>query len=244
IYKELQAQTDFYERCWDRIEAPEIKLNYGNSNEIYETPRVRRRASLPQPALPDIKNLKIEPVYINEYETRVNEAMKLLKSNEDLRKRIQTKIDQAKRNKYNIEVLLSIAELTRHNNVMIVSMKEIEDYLTEAYKSSESGDHNSAVKNLTSAYNVASEVLTDLENTYKNFTATWEKSRFPKGMSIEGRDFFHELDDIKDHWADTTPDLSFYIAAEKSIKLDEWNNKLEKIISAFADRHNVEPAGF
>jgi len=239
IYKGLQAQSEFYGRCWDRADAPEIKPNYGNSDQIFEKPRIRRRATLPQPALPNSVNLVTDPVYVEKYGGLVTEATELMMANEDLREKIMTNIDSNSRNKYNLEVLLSIADLTRHNNVMIVSMKEIEDNLLSAGKSHDSGDHNKAVKYLIAAYNIADEVISDRKNTFNNFTATWEKSRFPKGMSIHGREFFHELDDIKDHFADTTPDLSFYIAAERSIKMDEWSDKLEKIIKTYAGRHKV-----
>jgi len=46
----------------------------------------------------------------------------------------------------------------------------------------------------------------------------WEKSQYPKGRTVDGRQFVQVLDDTKDHWAGRTADLSYMIAPERSYR--------------------------
>ena len=59
----------------------------------------------------------------------------------------------------------------------------------------------------------------------------WEKSQYPKGRTVDGRQFVQVLDDTKDHWAGRTADLSL-IAPERSIGLAAW--RLHDWTSRFA----------
>jgi hypothetical protein len=67
----------------------------------------------------------------------------------------------------------------------------------------------------------------------------WEKSRFPKGREAGGRKFVHVLDDVKDHWADRRADLSYMIAPEESIGLEQWMKNFAAVIRKYAQKHNV-----
>jgi hypothetical protein len=67
----------------------------------------------------------------------------------------------------------------------------------------------------------------------------WEKSRFPMGRAVGGKTFVHVLDDTKDHWADRRADLSYMIAPEESIGLEDWMNKLGTVIRDYARAKNV-----
>jgi hypothetical protein len=68
---------------------------------------------------------------------------------------------------------------------------------------------------------------------------TWEKSRFPKGQDVNGKKFYHALDDTKDHWADRRSDLSYMIAPEESIELEKWMKQLSSVIRDYAKKNNV-----
>jgi hypothetical protein len=47
------------------------------------------------------------------------------------------------------------------------------------------------------------------------------------------------LDDVKDHWADRRPDLSYLIAPEESIGLENWTKKMADVIRAYADGNDL-----
>jgi len=75
---------------------------------------------------------------------------------------------------------------------------------------------------------------------FHRLKTTWEKSRFPKGREVNGKKFFHVLDDTKDHWADRRPDLSYMIAPEESIELEKWLKQLASLIQDYAKKNNVK----
>jgi hexosaminidase len=79
------------------------------------------------------------------------------------------------------------------------------------------------------AHNRIGRIDTEGAQTFRQLTAVFEKSRFPKGQSVGGRNFVHVLDDIKDHWADRTPGLEFMRAPELSIGLKAWLKDLADV---------------
>jgi hypothetical protein len=56
---------------------------------------------------------------------------------------------------------------------------------------------------------------------------------------VNGRKFLHVLDDVKDHWADRRADLSYMIAPEESIGLEQWMKQLASLIREYAQKNNV-----
>ena len=67
----------------------------------------------------------------------------------------------------------------------------------------------------------------------------WEKSQYPKGRTVDGRQFVQVLDDTKDHWAGRTAGSSYMIAPERSIGLAAWRQELFKVIQAYAAEHKI-----
>jgi len=47
------------------------------------------------------------------------------------------------------------------------------------------------------------------------------------------------MDDTKDHWADRRPDLSYMMAPEESIGLEEWAGKLAEVARAYAKANKL-----
>jgi hexosaminidase len=246
IYRSIREQADFFERSWDDVEAPEERLYHGGYHEIiWKNPRTRTRWTLPQPALPKLfvaySEVKVDPVYIGKYGKLVEEAKQLLYKNQLLKQKIHQNLNLADRNHYNLEVLLSLVEFTRHHNDMIISMKEIENTLQAAAQSNEPGR---AMRNLISAYRLAGEMVRDREETFTYFTNIWEKSRYPMGRSVDGKEFYHVLDDVKDHWAYVRPDLSYHIAPEERIDMEGWMSQLAGIIREFGEKSGIPVEDF
>ena len=80
-------------------------------------------------------------------------------------------------------------------------------------------------------------VLIDRQlDTYRRLVATWEHSRLPRNATVDGREFIHVFDDVKDHFADRRADMSYLIAPFESIGLDEWRNGLKTIIDAYSQQ--------
>ena len=69
---------------------------------------------------------------------------------------------------------------------------------------------------------------------FQEMVSVFEKSQFPKGRAVNGRQFLQVLDDTKDHFAGRTPDFRFMAAAEASMQLDAWRASLLRVIRAYA----------
>ena len=104
-------------------------------------------------------------------------------------------------------------------------------------------DPAQAVGHLVSAYNRIGRAEKEGLASYSAVQATFEKSQFPKGRTVGGRQFVQVLDDVKDHWGGRTTDLGYMFAAEKSMGMEQWRGSLRRLLEAFAKQHNVPVKG-
>lgn len=241
VYRGLQAQARFFESSWDkavsRVRGPGYGNSYGKGIGV-----VRFDETLPQPALPSMPGLDFAPVYVGRYAGRIEDAARMAVENDLLIHRIHQNISKADRNTYNLEVLLSLAQLTGHHNRLILGMKRIEDELNTARMESGRNRHEEAIGRLVGAYDLARNLIKERVATFQSLQLVWEKSRYPKGREVNGRKFHHVLDDTKDHWADRRADLSYMIAPEESIRLEKWMESLSAVIREYARKNNVPPS--
>ncbi len=239
LYRSLQQQARFFERSWDRVVSRVRGPGYGNSDgKGIGTTRYDR--TLPQPALPSMPGFSFTPVYAGKYGNLVEEAKVMAVENDILVHRIQQNITRAARNRYNLEVLLSLAELTGHHNRMILSMGRSENSLHEARNQAERGKPRQAIGHLVAAYEEAQHIVKERHTTFQSLKTIWEKSRYAKGQEVNGKKFYHVLDDVKDHPADRRADLTYMIAAEESIQLERWMESITSLIQEYA-KHNAVP---
>ena len=96
-----------------------------------------------------------------------------------------------------------------------------------------------ALDMLVAARSRAADILAERKSVFEQLTVTWEKSRYPKGRKVDGKKFYHVLDDTKDHWADRRPDLTYMIAPEESIRLEDWMKQIESLAQSFSRNNNL-----
>ena len=239
VYQALQRQARFFEGSWDRVMSRVRGPGYGNSygKGIGTT---RYDYTLPRPALPALPGLDFTPIYDSgKYGKVVDSARSAAIENDLLTHRIQENIGRADRNRYNLEVLLSLAELTGHQVRLILGLRSIEDSLQAARDAAQKASQKQALGQLVAAYGQAREIVAGRKDVFTNLKRTWEKSRYPKGQEVNGKRFVHVLDDVKDHWADRRADLSYMIAPEESIGLEKWMEQLGAVIQEYARTHNL-----
>jgi hexosaminidase len=238
VYRGLQAQARFFEQSWDRVVSRVRGPGYGSSfGKGTGTTRFDR--TLPAPALPSLPTLHFTPVYVGRYAALVDKARRMAFENDILSHRIEENILKADRNRYNLEVLLALAELTEHHDRMLLGMGRIEAKLEAAYKASETSDAREALSQLVAAYSQGRSIVEERASTLKHLKSVWEKSQFPKGRSVGGKKYVHILDDTKDYFADRRVDLSYMTAPEESMGLEEWTRKLWSIIEEYAKRNKL-----
>ena len=191
---------------------------YGNS-EGKGVGTTRFDLTLPAPPVPQLPGLDFSPVYRENYRARVQEAARMAQENDLLVHQLMQALSGVSRNRYNLEVFLSLARLTGHHNRLLLGLQEIEDRLELARQSALHGNPQKASGYLAEAYRIAGTIIDEKKHTFAGLQEVWEKSRFPKGQEVNGKKFVHVLDDVKDHWADRKADLSYMIAPEESIGL-------------------------
>jgi hypothetical protein len=238
IYRSLQEQARFYDRSWDRVVSRVRGEGYGNSHgKGIGTTRFDQ--TLPPPALPSLPRLDFTGVYVGRYAQLADEAQSMATKNVFLDHQLNENILRADRNSYSLEVFLSIAQLLGHHDRLIAGMRGIEEVLAAARRAAAENDARAALEMLVSARNRAEGIFAERHSMFEQLTATWAKSRFAKGRAVDGRKFYHVLDDTKDHWADRRPDLTYMIAPEESIGLEDWTKRLESLAQAYARNNNL-----
>jgi len=237
VYRGLQAQARFYESSWDRVVSRVRGPAYGNS-EGKGIGTTRWDRTLPPPSLPSLPLLDVKPTYEGRYGQLVDRARHMAFENDVLLQKLHENISKADRNRYNLEVFLSVSELTGHHNRMILTMKAIEDKLQEAQRAGRNNPAR-ALEQLAAAYDQARALAQERNQTFQYVKTIWEKSRYPKGQEVNGKRFYHVMDDTKDHRADRRADLSYLIAPEESMELERWMRGLTALAQQYAKSNTL-----
>lgn len=242
IYRDMQRQARTWQRAWDRVVSRVRKPGYGN----HAGPGLgttRHDLTLAAPALPDPATLAFTPAFSSKYRSLIAGAPALSLRNNQLQHALFANMSRASRNRYNLEVLLSLARLTGHHWNLISGAADAEGELAKAATAAADRNPAAAVGHLVAAHNRIARIETESAAVRRYLTGVWEKSRYPKGRTVEGRAFVHILDDTKDHWADRTPDLGYMFHPERSIGLTEWLARLKATIENYARRHGQTVGG-
>jgi hypothetical protein len=237
-YRALQSQARWYERSWDQVVSRVRGPAYGNS-EGKGVGGTRYDLTLPSPALPALPDLGFVPVYTGKYAVRADEADRMTPENVSLQERLRENMLRVSRNRYNLEVLHSLAEFVSHHQRLLAGMRQIESTLAEARKLHQEGNRPSAVNRLASTCMLAASLIAERSTMFGSLKRVWEKSRFEKGRTVDGRKFLHVMDDTKDHVADRRPDLSYLTAPEESIGLEKWLADMMQVVRRYAADHKL-----
>jgi hexosaminidase len=238
IYRSMQRQARFFDRSWDRVVSKVRGPAYGNS-EGKGVGGVRHDRTLPTPPVPALPALDFAPVYEARHATFAAEARKILPENEALEQNLHDGILRASRNRYNLEVFLSIARLAGHQARVVTGLTEIEKSLQDARAAHSRNQYRRALSLLIRSWERAESLVQERRDTYDQLRGVWEKSRYPKGREVNGRKFLHVMDDTKDHFADRRPDLSYMIAPEESIGLEDWVARMKDVVRKYAEAHSL-----
>ena len=242
IYRLLENGARFFEDGWENVVSKERGPGYGNSNGKGIGTTRTDEIMLP-PAQPAAGKLAVEPVFGTRYRENIERAREMRRDNDRLLGLLNREIAHIDRNRYSLEVFLSIARLEGYFIETLLELDRAEKSLVRAAQADSAGDPATAVAHLTEANNRVAELLTGGDGMWKELVKTWEKSRYPKNRTVNGRQFLHVLDDVKDHFADRRVGLEYMIAPFERMQLPEWRKKLEQCINDYAAAHNVPVQG-
>ncbi|MBN2287734.1 MAG: beta-N-acetylhexosaminidase [Candidatus Glassbacteria bacterium] len=245
IYRGLMEGARFFESSWDQVPSTDTKPAYGNP-WAKDRGTTRIDLTLEPPALPFAWDcvMVVEPTFSRRYGKVLEEALRMDAEIEKVIYALQGKLDRAVRNRYNLEVLLSIAYFEKHFTEMLLALQQTEQVLLAAEEAGredypERAARMGAVNYLARAHGMVEGILQERAGMWKRVKTVWEKGRYPKNRSVGGKDYLHVLDDLKDHFADRKPGLEYMIAPLERIGLEDWNRRLAGFIRSYAASHQV-----
>ncbi|HSB14484.1 MAG TPA: beta-N-acetylhexosaminidase, partial [Bryobacteraceae bacterium] len=198
VYRTMQRQARAWERTWDQVPSRARGPSYGNSTGKGIGTQ-RRDMTLSPPAIPRMPDLQVTPHIGGKYAAFLTEARAQMPENEALKLELYAQFGLADRNRYNLEVFLSIAELVGHHWRLLTEMTGAEQDLVRAYAAAQKSQHRRAVGQLVAAYNRIDRIERQRERTLHELQQVWEKGRYPRGQSVGGRSFVDLNDDTKDY---------------------------------------------
>jgi hypothetical protein len=238
VYRLMSWQSQFWSDSWETGPSQSRKPIWGNSNLIYNPRRPARDQFIPLPPGPRA-NLKYDSTWSRDNARRLELATEFLKQNGELRDLLIRNLQLVDFNRYNLEVFLSIASLLRHNLTMIEALGRIDGLLRSAQERAEANQPRDAVAAVDQTLNLARSVREEQDTMLRDLTRVWYQSWYPRVAEANGRKFLHELDDVKDHPADRTVDLSYIMQREFLLPLGEWEQQVRAARNQYAEANHV-----
>lgn len=239
VYQLLSAQAQVWSDSWDTQPSTARKPIFGYSEGVYDKPRPAEDQTLPLPPLPSGENLSVKSSWAGENRRRLELAAAALAENDELLGRLYENLPLAQGNRYNLEVLLSIAQLCRQNLLMLEGLAAMDERLQSAARTSKPEE---AVGAVDQALEIARKIKAARNRALSEAVEVWQKSWYPRVGEANGRRFFHELDDVKDHLPDRTVDMSFLVYRELLLPFGEWYDRVQAARNRYAQAHGLPPA--
>ncbi len=235
LYRTLQEGARFFQEAWDYVPANHLKQSWG-SWKRKEIGNVRIDFSLEPPQLPFLYDMRLiaEDNFSRKYADVIEQARDMNIRLQDAITALQGKLSTVTRNSYNIEVFLTIARFEKHFCETILALEKVEKALKQAAVDVPAKEEQKALAQLVAAHKLVAANLARRAAMWEQLTTVWEKSRFEKCRSVDGRDFLYELDDVKDHRADRKLGLDYMLLPLENMNLEQWNDDLAKFIATFA----------
>lgn len=239
IYQLMSYQAQLWTQSWDTVTAGLQKPLFGGPYEIYRPPHPRREQMIPLPAVPLPQDLSCAFSWTLDNAKRLQPVAGAMADNDELFDLLYQDLREVSFNRYNLEVFLSIVGLYRQNLAMIEGMNRISSRLEAAHTAAQSHQAKQAVEVLDQALDAAIRIRDERNQALREATATWQKSWLPRVEEVNGRRFFHDLDDAKDHLPDRTVDMSYLVYRELILPLGEWYDKVMASRNQYAEANQL-----
>jgi hexosaminidase len=238
VYELLSTQADFWDKSWDWDFFDWRTPIFGNSYKIYDTPRLARDQTLPLLPVPAGSDLSSANTWNNANKLRLEMSKKFLVENDELMKLLDQNMNTADYQHYNLQVLQSVALLTRQNLNMLLDLKKINELLAIS-SGLASTNAASAVAILDEALDHAVKIRDERNRALQLITTTWYQDWHPRVAEANGRKFLDQVDDVKDHQPVRTVDMSYLIYRQLKYPFGKWADDVLKARNQFAKTHNL-----
>ena len=242
IYELVSRQAQFYKDSWEWKASDSRTPIFGDDAEVYATPVPAMDQELLLLPIPDSNYLSIKFNWADSNYKRLQLAQSFLKESDELMFLLNN-LNGVKNNQYNIEVIKSIAALCRQNISMLLHLKKISELLQSAAEAANNNPGN-ALSLIDQSLNLAALLKTKRNNVFDSLVNVWYKDWRPRVIEANGRKFLQVWDDVKDHRAVRTADMSYLIYRELIYPMDKWAEETLKARNKFARRHSLKQRDF
>ncbi|HET7100642.1 MAG TPA: glycoside hydrolase family 20 zincin-like fold domain-containing protein, partial [Terriglobia bacterium] len=242
LYQLLSTQAQFFASSWDSKASDQLPLIFGYSYGI--GPFVPHIQTLPLPPVPSAGYLHLRQDWSEGNARRMQLANKFLGENDELLSLLYRKLPSVQFNRYNLEVYLSLAEISRQNLKMLQGLEEISNHLEAAQKQAEKLQYQDAVRELDGALDTAKAIRDNRNQVLHDASTIWYKSIFPRVREANGR---HVARDPQDFVSVATSakarrsqsGLGYMIDREFSLPLGDWFHQVQEARNRYAAEHNL-----
>jgi hypothetical protein len=238
VYQLMSFQSQVWMDTWDTVKSNARVPIWGNSNSIFTPRRPANDQTLSLPHAPSAV-LHYNGDWSKEHDRLATLVENALPENDELQGLLGANLNSVTNNRYNLEILLSIANLCRQNLELIKSLKRIDQALKSADGLARAGKGTQAIAEADKALSEARTIRSARNAALADATQTWYKSWLPRVADANGRHFLHQVDDVKDHLPDRTVDMSYLVYRELQLPMEEWYQQTQKSRNAYAAAHHL-----
>lgn len=239
VYELLSKQAQFYEDSWEWEPSNSRLPIFGNDEEIYDVQRPALDQTLPM--LPVVGNkLILQSNWTDSNSKRLHMAELFLKDNYELMNLLRLNLHNVADNRYNVEVMISVAKLCRQSLEMLFQLRDINKLVQDA-SSVGSAKPGVAVSHIDKSLQLAETIRRERNEVFKETVAVWYEDWLPVGVEANGRRYLHRVDDVKDHRPVRTADMSYLMYRQLRYPLGKWTQQILKARNAFAGQYKLSP---
>jgi hexosaminidase len=238
VYQLMSYQAQVWNDTWDTIQTTARKPIWGNSEGVFNPPKPAHDQTIPLPGVPS-GTLEYQSAWSRDNAQRLRAVEISVPENDELLGLLQENVRVANRNRYNLEVFLSVAKLYRQNLDMMQGLARIDGVLASMAEPVRAQRHADALAAVDRALDIARQIRTQRNAALQDAIGTWYKSWRPRVPEANGRKFLHELDDVKDHLPDRTIDMSYLVHRQLLLPLDEWYERVQTARNQYAAAHDL-----
>ncbi len=244
LYQLMSEGAQAWEDSWDKGPSSARKPIWGESYGQFHPPQPAHDQFLPPLPVSSPDLLRVDRDWSRENETRLKVTGESLAENDELLDLLYSNMQHAPLNRYNLSVLLSVADLYRQNLRMVQDLGQMSDLLKQAQGFAAKENAEKALEAIDRTLDMAAAIRNERNRVLQNATETWYESWYPRVDQANGRTYLNEVDDVKDHQPMRTVDMSYLVYRELLYPMNEWAEGLVASRNAYAKRHGLPPRDF
>lgn len=238
VYQLLSRQAQFYDESWEWQPSALRAPIFGNSEEIYKTPKPAQDQTLPMLPVPSAGNLSVKSDWSKINQQRLQSAQIFLKENQELTDLLHENVRRVQYQRCNMEVMLSVALLCRQNLTMLLGLQHIDSLLKVSSKIA-SKDASEALSLIDQALGEAEAIRNQRNETLQSLIKIWYKQWYPQVEEANGRRYLNQVDDVKDHRPARTVDMTYLVYRQLHYPLGKWAEEVRNTRNKYAAKNGL-----